>query len=146
MFQMDMQFVVISYMAWIMFVFAVKHFFADFVLQNEYMLGKFKPYPGFILPLAAHSGMHALLTSVIVGCALVKVQAPIDAYWLVPIMAVYDFITHYLVDLIKAQYTRITKATAKDERFWVAIGIDQLAHFVFIMVPVIVTVVILLKI
>lgn len=146
MFQIDMQFIVISYMAWVMFIFAVKHFLADFVLQNEYMLGKFKPYPGFLLPLAAHSGVHALLTAVIVGCALMKVGASAEGYWLVPIMAMYDFLTHYLVDLVKAQYTRITNATAKDERFWVAIGIDQLAHFVFNMVPVIVTVVIFLKI
>lgn len=146
MIKFDMQFIVISYMVWVSMIYMLKHFLADFVLQNRYMLGKFKPFPGFILPLAAHSGIHALLTAVIVGCALVSVDAKLDSYWLVPIVAAYDFVTHYLVDLIKAQYTRMTNATAKDERFWIAIGLDQLAHFVFIMVPVVITVVIFLKI
>jgi hypothetical protein len=46
--------------------FQIKHFLADFPLQGKYMLGKFKGGTDWVLPLVAHSGVHALFTLAIV--------------------------------------------------------------------------------
>jgi hypothetical protein len=75
-------------------VFEFKHFIADFLLQvpSKYMLGKFKPDWNFVLPLAAHCGVHALFTLVI--CLY---YGP-NYWWL----AIVDFVIHFLVDRLKA--------------------------------------------
>lgn len=71
-----------------------KHFIADYPLQGKYMLGKFKPH-GWVLPLAAHCGVHFLFTFAIaylwtfngllaLGCGLL------------------DFVVHFIMDRVKA--------------------------------------------
>lgn len=71
----------------------LKHFVCDYPLQGEYMLGKFKPWPGFVLPLLAHSGVHGLFTLAI-------------ALWVKPelalALAAFDMGSHFLIDHIKA--------------------------------------------
>jgi hypothetical protein len=53
-------------MIWILLViYQVKHFIADYPLQGRYMLGKFKPYPAFILPLLSHGLVHGAFTFLI---------------------------------------------------------------------------------
>ena len=49
-------------LACLMVVFQTKHFLCDYPLQNEYMLGKFKPGSDWVLPLGAHALVHALVT------------------------------------------------------------------------------------
>ncbi len=51
-------------LAVLLVVFQLKHFMADYPLQNEYMLGKFKA-KGWFAPLALHAGVHSLFTCVI---------------------------------------------------------------------------------
>jgi len=73
-------------------LFQIKHFVADYPLQNKYMLGKFKPGWGFALPLLAHAGVHALFT-----LAICLWMAP-NLWWL----SIVDLITHFIMDRIKA--------------------------------------------
>lgn len=50
----------------LLIIFQVKHFLCDYPLQNSYMLRKFLPGRDFIMPLAAHAGVHAVCTFLIV--------------------------------------------------------------------------------
>lgn len=83
-------------MIWILlFVFQIKHFLADYPLQGKYMLGKFKKYPDFVLPLLAHSGVHAIFTFSIAYFATNN--------WLFSLnISLFDLSTHFVVDRIKA--------------------------------------------
>lgn len=74
-------------------IYQIKHFLADYPLQGKYMLGKFKPYPDYILPLVAHALVHAAFTLVI-ACFFCPLWAP----WL----ALIDGTIHFIVDRIKA--------------------------------------------
>lgn len=123
-------------MIWLLLVlYQVKHFVCDYPLQGKYMLGKFKPYPDFILPLAAHALVHVLGTFLI-------------AVFLVgPTMAValglLDGVIHFAVDRVKASpsmlgrfkpLTKETYPTSTDAEkksnvlFWWSIGADQMVH------------------
>jgi len=118
-----------------MAVFEVKHLVADFFLQNEYMLGKFKR-TGWELPLAAHCAVHAVFTGVI--ALLVKPEVN----WVLWAMFM-DFICHFSMDRIKAspdllgRFTALTKETYhsaseaqkhSNKWFWYTLGIDQFVH------------------
>ncbi len=112
----------------------VKHFLCDFPLQTQYMLGKFKPYPDFILPLLSHSAVHGLFTFLIA----LTFGSKYALY-----LALLDFVVHGTVDYVKANpdlggrfktLTKETFATATDEEkkgntyFWWTLGADQFAH------------------
>jgi hypothetical protein len=101
------------------FMFQIKHFVCDFLLQNQYMLGKFKDWPHFIKPLAAHSMVNALGT-LLIGCILAPRLA---LSWFS-----VDLISHFIIDRIKARRTAKLGLTAKDALFWFLIGADQMAH------------------
>lgn len=138
-------------------VYQLKHFLADYPFQTEYMLGKFKDGWGFVKPLTAHAGVHALFT-----------------YWIVLIyswdfklavaLALFDFTVHFGMDRIKAGrrylgrfkplspteyanmkgyianeeamsdlYGKIPPGAAKqalwhNKFFWWALGFDQMVH------------------
>lgn len=140
-------------MIWILLViYQLKHFLADYPLQGKFMLGKFKPYPDFILPLFCHAGVHGLFTY---GIALFF--KPHLAIWL----GALDLVIHGVVDWIKAnpsiggRFNALSKKEAyklmsegitpkqslvpstseeiaatwkSNTYFWWALGADQLAH------------------
>lgn len=115
-------------------LFQFKHFLADFPLQSPYMLQKFKK-EGWIKPLAAHAGVHAVFTFVIVfGWASIPLALA---------MALLDFVIHFTMDRIKAGPTllgRFKALTASEystatpdqklgnKYFWWALGLDQAVH------------------
>lgn len=99
-------------------VFQLKHFIADYPLQNEYMLGKFKA-KGWELPLAAHAGVHALFTFGIILCINPVMALP---------LAVLDFVIHFGVDRLKAAPNYGGKFKPDQKEFWWALGADQMAH------------------
>lgn len=121
----------------LLIIFQLKHFVADFPLQNEYMLGKFKK-KGWILPLACHAGMHSLITFIISLC-FVSFSASIG-------IALFDFVIHFAMDRIKAspdmlgKYSSISKNEFKmgvskeqmedNKKFWWALGLDQGVHHI----------------
>ena len=111
-------------------LFQMKHFVADFPLQNTYMLGKMK-HKGWMLPLAAHTSVHALGTFIIVS------------YWdikLAVILACLDFILHFIVDRLKASPNIGGILKIYKPYFWWALGLDQMSHhlinymFIFIII------------
>ena len=79
--------------------FQIKHFVADYLLQGyplaNFMLGKFRPGPDFIGPLAAHCGVHAAFT------ALLAIAAGVG-FGLIVKVAVLDFVVHFVMDRLKA--------------------------------------------
>jgi len=77
----------------LLILFQIKHFVADYPLQNQYMLGKFKGGLDWVLPLSAHCLVHALMT---LGIALLF-NPKIAVY-----CALFDFVCHFCMDRIKA--------------------------------------------
>jgi len=81
----------------LLIAFSIKHFIADFPLQNEYMLGKFKRV-GWVKPLIAHAGLQALFTfliSLVYGFTSLPMK-------LIFGVALLDFVIHFIVDRLKA--------------------------------------------
>ncbi len=101
-------------------IFHIKHFLADYPLQGKYMLGKFKTGKEWIIPLAAHAGVHFLFTFFIVFVF----QDLTKAFWL----ATIDFIVHFVVDRIKASPNLLGRWKPDNAKFWLALGGDQMAH------------------
>ena len=73
-------------------VYQIKHFLADYPLQGAYMLKKFLGGWQWVLPLAAHAGVHGLFTLAI--CFFVN-----PALWW---LSLVDFSIHFTMDRIKA--------------------------------------------
>jgi len=127
-------------------LFQLKHFLADYPLQFEWMLGKFKDGWGFIPPLLAHSAVHGFFTLAI--CLWFEPSL----WWL----ALVDMGAHFVMDRIKAgsrwlgrfkpvssrefqEISRVKKATGKlpqplrkkaqdNKMFWWSLGLDQMVH------------------
>ncbi len=123
-------------MIWILLiVYQLKHFIADYPLQGTFMLGKFLPFPKFILPLLSHGLVHGVFTFLIALC--------VKNWHVAMYLGVFDMAVHSLVDWIKAnpsiggRFKPLTKETypaATDAQkksntyFWWALGADQMAH------------------
>lgn len=91
-------------MIWLLLVlYQIKHFLCDYPLQGAYMLGKFKKYPDFILPLLAHSAVHGVATFLIA-----LVVKPKIAFW----VALFDMVVHFTMDRIKASPDMLGKFKA----------------------------------
>lgn len=101
----------------LMAAFLIKHFVADFVLQSQYMLNKGR-LAGWAAPLAAHCGVHAAFTLLIL-----LVVSP-SLWWL----ALVDGIAHSVIDRVKAHPSLGGRWRFPAYFFWVALGADQLAH------------------
>lgn len=99
-------------------LFQIKHFVADYPLQNAYMLGKFK-LVGWERPLAAHAAVHALFTF-----AIALFFNPILALPL----AIFDFAIHGFVDRLKAHPELGGRFKPEQPQFWWALGADQTMH------------------
>lgn len=100
-------------------LFCIKHYLADFVLQTTWMSrGKESPN-GWLAPLAAHAGMHALLTGVIF-----LALSPSLAI----IATVADWTIHGAIDRGKAIASRSLEAATDNPVFWWLHGADQMAH------------------
>ena len=96
----------------------IKHWFADFVVQFDYMINEKGTYgaDGGI----HHSLIHAMLTWAIVG-SMFGVTAGV-------FVAMFDFLTHYHIDWLKMNISRWRKLTIRDQEFWMWLGADQMAH------------------
>lgn len=100
-------------------VFQNKHFLADYVLQNRYMLGKFRADWGFFCPLLAHAAVHAAFTFGI--CMVLQPQL----WWL----ALVDGASHFVIDRIKAGPGWLGRFNDKNAApFWIILGADQMLH------------------
>lgn len=101
-------------------LFQLKHFIADYPLQGQYMLGKFKSGYEWILPLVAHSSVHALGTFIV---SIIFVSLPIAIG-----LAILDFIIHSTMDRIKASPNLLGRFKPDNRYFWWSLGFDQMVH------------------
>ena len=100
-------------------LFQIKHFICDYPLQTPYMLGKMGK-TNWIKPLAAHAGVHAIGTFIVV---LAVTFSPIAV-----VFALADFVLHFIVDRIKASPDLGGRWKPDQSYFWWALGADQMAH------------------
>lgn len=73
-------------------VYQLKHLLCDYPLQTPWMLRKFLGGRQWVLPLAAHAGVHGLFT-----LAITLFVNPV-LWWL----GLLDFVVHFTMDRIKA--------------------------------------------
>lgn len=137
-------------MIWkLLIAYQIKHFLCDYPLQGAWMLGKFKKYPDYILPLLVHSGVHALVTF-----AIALIVKPEIAF----LVALFDLVIHFIMDRIKAspnllgRFKSLSANEMKDilsyiptlgktavkvkygdkllgnKYFWWSLGLDQAVH------------------
>lgn len=99
--------------------FQVKHFLADFVFQNNYILANRRIYghPGGLL----HAGIHVGLTLPIL--LLAGVTWP-----LLGLILTGEFLFHYHLDWAKDRLNHALELTPKNRRFWWLMGLDQTLH------------------
>ena len=107
-------------------LFQLKHFVCDYPLQTQYMLGKMQA-TGWIQPLAAHAAVHAIGTFIIT-IIVFNPAYYLDAVTLAVILAIVDFIVHFMVDRIKASPNLGGRFNPTQPYFWWALGADQMAH------------------
>lgn len=104
---------------WLLILFQVKHFFADFVFQNVWMLQKARPGWDFVPPLAIHCGIHGATT-------LIVVLFVNPSFWW---LAVLDFVIHFVMDRFKAGPRYLGRYTdVRSKAFWISFGFDQMIH------------------
>lgn len=116
----------------LMFAFQAKHFLADFPLQNEYMLNKFKEDVREWVPaLSAHVGIHGLFTMLIASITLVSFGfGSLSILGLSFGLAIFDMVIHFVMDRIKASPYMLGRYNPKQKAFWMALGTDQTVHHV----------------
>jgi hypothetical protein len=100
-------------------VYQLKHFFADYIFQYNYMLKKIRPGWDFVAPLSLHCAVHGAMT-----LAVCMIYRP-SMWWL----GLLDFAIHFLTDRIRSgprylgRYTDIHASI-----FWWILGFDQMIH------------------
>ncbi len=105
----------------LLIIFQIKHYLADYLLQTEYMLGKFKA-KDWEMPLLTHAGVHGLMT-----CAIVWYFV---GWQLAIFMAVLDVIVHFTVDRVKASPFMFGRYQPHEKMYWIAHGADQFMHHI----------------
>lgn len=102
----------------------IKHLICDYPLQGRYMLGKFSADPKIWLPaLAAHSGVHALGTALIVSWVFFFSKTlhtnEFVFKWII-LLSTFDFLVHFVMDRIKASPRLLGrfKALSAKEYLW----------------------------
>ena len=105
----------------LMTLLVVKHAIADFVLQTPYQYKNKAKYghPGGLI----HAGIHGILT-----LPVFLVAAPSTALAAAAIIGV-EITVHYHVDWTKGNVIKWRGWTSDQHKFWVAHGVDQLAHY-----------------
>jgi hypothetical protein len=119
----------------LLLVFQTKHYVADYLLQTEYMLGKFeKTY--WLMPLLLHASVHAVFTyNICVSFGVPVIFALLLAFG--------DLIIHSIIDRIKASPKMFGCFVPSDKEFWWVFGLDQklhhLTHYVIIYISLMLT-------
>ena len=100
------------------FLFSIKHFVIDFLLQFRYQWSNKGTYghPGGLL----HAGLHGI------GTALCLLMFPWPSIML---LAGLDAVLHYHIDWAKMNVNaRMGWTATTHEQFWWLLGLDQLLH------------------
>ena len=97
----------------------VKHLFADFYMQNGWMLTGRENY--FHLGRSTHAAIHCVFSAVV----FLFFDTPI--FW-VAALAVGEWIIHFHIDYWKARDGCKRELTPADAAFWKTFGVDQTLH------------------
>lgn len=97
----------------------IKHWFADFVVQFNYMVEQKGIY-------GAEGGIHHSL----IHCVLtwIVMYAVFQNTFIAVFTALFDGVVHYHIDWLKMNISRWRNLTIRDHEFWMWLGADQLAH------------------
>lgn len=99
--------------------FQIKHFLADFVFQNVWMLQKSRADWDFFWPLTIHCSIHA-------GITLITALIVNPSFWW---LAIVDFVVHFAMDRIKAGPRYMGRwSDMRSRAYWVCFGVDQMVH------------------
>jgi len=112
---MESAFFLIGLLAWLQ----VKHFIADYLLQPGWILkakGDFFRVGGY-----AHAAIHVAGT--VPGLLLFGTDGLI-----IIALAFGEFVSHFLIDHLKAVYGRSHPVDVMARSYWAAHGFDQLMH------------------
>lgn len=101
-------------------VYQLKHFFADYIFQGKYMLGKFKE-KDWVLPLSAHVSVHGFMT-------LCIAMGATGMLWVAVLLAILDMAIHFIMDRIKASPKALGRFNIQQKEFWWSLGLDQMVH------------------
>lgn len=113
----------------LLIIFQIKHFICDFPLQNNLFMLRKKDHEKWIFPLACHCGVHFLGTYLISGIYLVLIEYKYS--WVVCVsLGLFDFITHFIMDRIKASPNIWGKYKFHEPQYWNSLGFDQMFHHV----------------
>lgn len=108
------------YILFLLTLFVIKHFIADFVLQFDYMV-RDKGIYGATGGLH-HSMIHACFTLLILIIFCDNANVAIS-------LAFLDFVAHYHIDWAKMQIGKRQGYTPADNGFWFWLGFDQALHY-----------------
>lgn len=89
--------ILVTKLFFLLVMFQLKHFLADYPLQGNYMLGKFKPGWDFLKPLLAHVSIHMAFTFVIL-----LLCCPWLLMYQIIGLTLLDGVIHFIMDRIKA--------------------------------------------
>lgn len=103
---------------WLLAALTLKHFLADFVLQNRWMASGKEAPAGWALPLACHAGLHGI------GTGLIALAFVPEGWWL----GLADFIIHAAIDRVKAVAGRHFRLEPEAPAYWWLFGFDQFLH------------------
>jgi hypothetical protein len=107
----------------LLILFQIKHFVCDWVIQTKEEV----KYKGVYLhPVGVlHSLKHALATLIITNYFFSSDIAILFTF--------IDGISHYHIDWLKQSIGKKLNLSIEDNRFWIAIGLDQMLHqFIYI--------------
>ena len=103
----------------LLFLFQIKHMFADFYLQTPRMLRARGVYLHW--GRLQHAGVHGVGSLL----AMVGVGVPIG---LALLMSVIDWIVHFHIDWAKGRWSDHKGFGPDQAGYWRGFGVDQLAH------------------
>ena len=102
----------------------LKHLIADYYLQVTFKFRDKHIYGSW--GGVSHAGNHGILTAL---CLLPFVES---AEWAILFTAwmygMLDFALHYHIDYVKANYSKRYPSLPTERKYWIVLGIDQLAH------------------
>lgn len=103
----------------LMAAFQIKHFLADFLFQNKYILTYRHIYghPSGLIHVAIHA----------IGSAAILWYVPIGFLTFAVVLA-GEAVIHYHIDWLKEQVNRRLGLTMESNSFWLTLGLDQLLH------------------
>lgn len=110
------------------FVILLAHYFADFILQNDYMANNKSKK---LKPLLLHIGVYTSTIFLVTFVMLVRtVQDKVDFWQLLVVWAVLNGVLHFFTDYVTSRVSSYYKNKQQYDMFFNVIGFDQFLHYI----------------